>query len=155
MGNVSKLVAAAALVVVVAGIAICGLYFSSISQVVMSCLQSDVEQRNTKIAALEAREQELQKSISSHESDVRSLGWMKLQLKEDIDRVDPLRSQIALLEEQKQQVDVPALKYPSENDPDFRRKRHEVFQKENVLKDGFSEAQADLQHCLHSVVRHQ
>ena len=87
----------------VIALAAAGLYFFSVHRNLASCLQAQAE-----TVVTDQRKQDLVKSISSLEEDVRSLGWMKLQLKGEIHdaelRRDSVRDEIATLEEKRQQA---------------------------------------------------
>ena len=71
-GNASQIVSALTLATV-AGIAIYALFFSPTSQMVVSYLHSELAERNSRISALEKREQELLASIGNREKELRSI----------------------------------------------------------------------------------
>ncbi|UWU89434.1 hypothetical protein [Bradyrhizobium sp. CB1015] len=100
MRTVSRWMLASTVAVII--LASGGLYTFSLHGDLASCLRTQAE---TVVA--EQHKQELSKSIGSLEQDVRSLGWMKLQLKGEIGdselRRDRVRDEIAALEEKRRQ----------------------------------------------------
>lgn len=79
LGNLAQWVSAVC-ALVVAGIAIWGVFFSPTSQALVSYLQSELAVRNNRIAGLELRERDLQQSVAAARSDLGVLAKQKAEL---------------------------------------------------------------------------
>lgn len=90
-GNAPQWVSAAC-ALTLAGLAIYGLFFSSTSQALIAYLHSELAIRNQRIAGLELHERELQKSISTAQSDLKGL----------VEQKEPLQRQVASLNAEQQ-----------------------------------------------------
>jgi hypothetical protein len=73
-------------------LAIYGVFFSTTSQAIVAYLQSELAIRNQRIAGLESHELELQKSVSTAQTDLKSLAEQK----------ETLQGQVASLKAQQQ-----------------------------------------------------
>lgn len=82
-GNIPQLVSAIC-AVALACLAIYGFFFSAASQALVSYLQSELAARNQHIAALELREQELQRSVASTQSNLSGLTEQKASLEKQV-----------------------------------------------------------------------
>jgi chaperonin cofactor prefoldin len=82
-GNAAQWASAIA-AVVVAGLAIYGVFFSATSQALVSFLQSELAVRNMRIAVLERRERDLQVSINAAQSNLNGLSEQKAELEKQV-----------------------------------------------------------------------
>jgi hypothetical protein len=82
-GNIPQGVSAIC-AVALACLAIYGFFFSAASQALVSYLQSELAVRNQHIAALELREQELQRSVASTQSNLSGLTEQKASLEKQV-----------------------------------------------------------------------
>jgi septal ring factor EnvC (AmiA/AmiB activator) len=100
LGNLSQIVSAATSLVVVV-LAIWGVFFSGASQAVVAYLNSELAARNSRIAAMEARERELTDSIKTREADLISIQEITSQLTSQRKR---LEDQISRLEVERESL---------------------------------------------------
>lgn len=82
-GNVPQWVSALC-AVLLAGLAVYGVFFSSTSQALVNYLQSELAVRNQRISGLEQRETELQTSINNAQQDLAGLGEQKSSLEKQV-----------------------------------------------------------------------
>lgn len=87
--------------IVLASLAIWGIFFSETSQALVTYLQSELAVRNQRIATLELREQELQLSIATARQNLRGLAEQKAELGKQVSQLkteqDSLQTKVTQL----------------------------------------------------------
>jgi chaperonin cofactor prefoldin len=80
---------------IIAALAIYGVFFSATSQALVAYLQSELSVRNQRIATLELRERELQTSIATAQSSLKDLANQKVALQNQVNSLEAERKDIS------------------------------------------------------------